>query len=255
MTAQRPAHGHLPEEGRIQERLGYAFRDLKLLKLALTHRSWPPPEPKPGSEPEANPHNERLEFLGDSVLSLIISQALYDRFADAPEGTLSQVRAALVNTKSLSRMAQELGLGDFIRMGRGEALSGGRKKSSILGNGLEAMIGAIFLDGGFGAAERVVLALFAARLDGVDPEQHGRDWKSMLQERLQGQGLPLPQYSVEAVSGPDHERTFSLRCDVAGAQPGYGLGRSKRAAEQAAARQVFEQLNATDQEGDGDDNA
>ncbi|ABK43426.1 RNAse III [Magnetococcus marinus MC-1] len=243
MNAQREPSGL----ERLEQALDYRFTQSDLLQLALTHRSAPLDGSKAG-EVVATTHNERLEFLGDSVLNLIVSHRLYKRFGEVPEGQLSQWRAMLVNTRSLSEVAKDLELGRYLRMGRGEAKSGGREKYSILGNALEALLGAIYLDGGFEAAERVVDRLFAHQVAGIEPEQQGKDYKTLLQEYLQARGEALPIYAVLSAEGPPHERVFVVSCHPREQLCGHGQGRSKREAEQHAAQQALELLIESENE-------
>ena len=214
-----------------EARLGYAFRDPVLLDAALTHRS-------------ASKHNyERLEFLGDAVLNFTTAVLLYREYPDADEGDLSRYRAALVSGTSLAAVASGLGLGEQLRLGSGELKSGGYRRSSILADALEALFGAVYLDGGAAAAGAVIEALFADRL-GELPEAHElKDPKTRLQEQLQARGLRLPAYAVEAVSGEPHEQRFIATCEVTDlALLARGEGSSRRRAEQEAAQRVLEQL-------------
>ncbi|MBF0126282.1 MAG: ribonuclease III [Magnetococcales bacterium] len=228
-----------------RQRLDYAFSDITLLQLALTHRSVAQDELENGTPDgsgaahELLKHNERLEFLGDAVLDLAISDLLYHRFPEAVEGEMSHWRATLVNTTALSLISQSLELGPWLRLGRGEALSGGRDKSSILGNTLEAILGAVFLDGGWQGVEGVTRRMFASSLDRVVPGGLGKDFKTVLQERLQAAGAPLPRYHLEEVLGAPHERRFCVVCQVNEALFGRGKGRTKRRAEQEAAREAL----------------
>jgi ribonuclease-3 len=239
----------------FQEQLGYVFRDPIRLRLALTHRSIPEPvhmgqtDETHGSETDDSEsfpppwHNERLEFLGDAVLSVLISHALYQQFPGVSEGELSQWRSGLVNTRSLSAVARECNLGKMMRLGYGEALSGGRTKPSILAGGLEALLGAVFLDGGWDAVATLVSRLFATRLAAIQLGRLGKDYKSKLQEQLQAVGHPLPNYVVIDESGAPHEKTFVIECQVANRFNGRGVGRSKRRAEQAAAQATLEAIH------------
>jgi ribonuclease-3 len=214
-----------------EARLGYAFRDPALLDAALTHRS-------------ASKHNyERLEFLGDAVLNFTTAVLLYREYPDADEGDLSRYRAALVSGTSLAAVASGLGLGEQLRLGSGELKSGGYRRSSILADALEALFGAVYLDGGAAAASAVIETLFAGRV-GELPEAHElKDPKTRLQEQLQARGLRLPAYAVEAVSGEPHEQRFVATCQVPDlALLARGEGSSRRRAEQAAAQRVLEQL-------------
>ena len=215
--------------------LGYRFRDEGLLDLALTHRS------------AAGGNNERLEFLGDAVLGLVMSEALYSSHPEADEGTLSRLRARLVRRETLEELARELALGDLLRLGAGEIRSGGHRRASILANSLEAVLGAVFLDGGWRVAEEVILKLMSSRLAGLDAGDDLRDPKTRLQEFLQGRGHALPTYDVERVSGSAHAQHFDVICRLA--TPGLevrGEGASRRAAEQQAAEQALRELGADD---------
>jgi ribonuclease-3 len=215
--------------------LGYRFQNDSLLELALTHRS------------AAGGNNERLEFLGDAVLGLVISQALYASHPEADEGTLSRLRARLVRRETLEEIARELALGELLRLGAGELRSGGHRRASILANSLEAVLGAVFLDGGWRVTQEVILKLMSARLAGLDADEDLRDPKTRLQEYLQGKGHALPAYDVERVSGSAHAQHFDVVCRLV--TPGLevrGEGASRRAAEQQAAEQALRALGADD---------
>ena len=215
--------------GGLAQRLGYDFRDPALLRQALTHRSF------------GSPHNERLEFLGDSVLNCVIARRLYDAFSDLPEGDLSRLRAHLVNQQKLADLGREIALGDAVLLGEGEVRSGGRGRPSILANALEALLGAVLLDGGFAAAESVVLRLYAGPLASMDPKALGKDPKTLLQEFLQGRHIALPRYSVVATRGEAHDQRFQVECLVPELDiRATGEGASRRAAEQEAARNAYE---------------
>jgi ribonuclease-3 len=208
----------------LQERLQHRFQDPRLLARALTHRSF------------SSEHNERLEFLGDSVLNLAVAGLLYQRLKDLPEGELSRVRANLVKQDTLHKLALDLGLSGLVRLGEGEARSGGHKRPSILADTLEAVIGAVHLDAGYPAAEALVHRLFGS-LD-IKPEMPAaaKDPKTELQELLQGRKMQLPVYRVVATLGAAHKQTFDVECEVA--ELGLverGIGASRRAGEQAAA--------------------
>jgi ribonuclease-3 len=208
----------------LRDRLGYAFRDGRLLAQALTHRSY------------GATHNERLEFVGDAVLNCVIAAVLYDRFGSLPEGDLSRLRANLVNRDTLARLARDAGLGGEVRLGEGELRSGGAERPSILADALEAVFGAIFLDGGFAAAREAIERVFADELAAVDPTVSGKDPKTRLQEWLQARRLALPDYAVVEVAGEQHAQTFTVECRIpALGIVGEGRGASRRAAEQAAA--------------------
>lgn len=215
----------------LQERLGYRFTDPLLLEHALTHRSAGPQ------------HNERLEFLGDAALNLSVSLLLYERFAQSPEGDLTRVRAHLVREASLHQVAAGLGLAAVLRLSEGEQRSGGAQRASTLADALEAVIGAVSLDGGFLAAHAVVGRLFGEVITRSEVGSWRKDAKTELQEWLQARRLPVPAYRIAATHGQAHEQVFEIACEV----PALGLaasgsGRSRRAAEQEAARHVLDQL-------------
>ncbi|MCA0177938.1 MAG: ribonuclease III [Proteobacteria bacterium] len=215
----------------LQQRLGYRFVDPTLLTRALTHRSW------------GAMHNERLEFLGDALLNLAISRLLWQRQPELDEGDLTRARAQLVREDSLHRVALALGLPAVLRMSEGEARSGGAQRPSLLADALEAVLGAIDLDGGHLAAEAVVQHLFAAALsDDLDAAR--KDPKTALQEWLQGRRLAVPSYRIVATHGRDHEQTFDVACEVPALDLAtQGRGRSRRAAEQDAAQRMLDRLN------------
>ena len=222
----------------LQQRTGYRFKDPALLSRALTHRSY-------GTD-----HNERLEFLGDAVLSLVISSLLYQRFGVSDEGDLTRVRAHLVREDSLHRMALQLGLPEILRLGEGEARGGGARRASILADALEALIGATFLDGGFEAASAVVEGLFGEIIETTDLSSWSKDPKTELQEWLQGRRLPVPVYRIRATRGQAHAQTFEVECSVPALNlMESGEGRSRRAAEQEAARRMLDALRASDKPG------
>lgn len=215
----------------LQERLNYRFSNPQLLERALTHRSF------------SADHYERLEFLGDSVLGLAISGLLYARLSRQGEGDLSRVRANLVKQDTLARLAQDIGLPALLRLGDGELRSGGQQRPSILADVLEAVIGAVYLDAGFAAAEALVHRLY----EGVDVNPgmsaQGKDAKTALQEWLQGRKMKLPQYRVLGTSGEAHRQTFEVECEVQETgQRAQGSGASRRAAEQAAAAVLLQML-------------
>jgi ribonuclease-3 len=210
-------------------RLGYSFRDAGLLRQALTHRS------------HSTPHNERLEFLGDGVLNCVIACELYDRFPELSEGPLSRLRANLVNQEALSRLAADLGLGAELRLGEGELKSGGFRRPSILADALEAVMGAMVLDGGFELAAAAIRRIYAPLLDELDPQALGKDPKTLLQEHLQGRRLVLPQYTVVNVHGEAHAQQFQVECAIPELNiRTLGEGSSRRSAEQSAARRAYE---------------
>jgi ribonuclease-3 len=215
----------------LQEDLGYRFRNPRLLQQALTHRS------------HGTPHNERLEFLGDGVLNCIIAAELYARFAALQEGELSRLRASLVREQRLHEIAARLALGEQLRLGEGELKSGGFRRPSILADALEALIGAVFLDGGFESARAVVARLYQPVLETLDARGADKDPKTQLQEWLQSRKYSLPQYSVVATHGAAHDQRFEVECLVRElAVRTVGTGASRRRAEQDAARAAFERL-------------
>lgn len=212
------------------ESLGYAFRRPELLRQALTHRSF-------GVD-----HNERLEFVGDSILNCAVALALYRRFPQVSEGELSRIRASLVNKDTLCRLARTLDLGNAIRLGEGELRSGGAARPSILADALEAVLGAIFVDGGFDAADAAIGRIYGAEIAGIDPSGLAKDPKTRLQEWLQGRKLAVPDYEVAAVRGESHLQTFDVVCRIPALDiAATGSGPSRRAAEQAAAAAAFDQ--------------
>ena len=232
MTRKRSPGGP-PIEGltELERRLGHRFATPELARQALTHRSF------------GTPHNERLEFLGDSLLNCAVATLLYERFPALPEGDLSRLRAALVNQASLSEVATALGLGDRLLLGEGELKSGGFRRPSILADAVEAILGAIYLDAGFEAVRGAVAKALADRIDTPGALPLGKDPKTALQELLQGRKLPLPRYAVMRVEGEAHEQTFVVECRVEGLETvATGQGASRRAAEQAAAQGMLEQL-------------
>lgn len=217
----------------LEERLGHAFADPSLLEQALTHRSYANESRDP-----VDADNERLEFLGDAVLDLAVGEALYRDRPDADEGELSRLRAELVSEPNLAEAAKALELGEWLRLGRGEARGGGRSRESILADALEAVIGAVFLDAGYAAARQAALrAVHAPRAAGAAPVGH--DFKSRLQELLQARQRSRPDYRLSAARGPDHQRSYEVEVLVDGAVLGRGAGSTKKRAEQLAARQAL----------------
>jgi len=210
--------------------LGHRFSDPVLLTTALTHRS------------HSARNNERLEFLGDSVLNLVVAEELYRRFPALAEGDLSRVRAVIVRQQSLYERAQELGLGERLQLGEGELRSGGKGRPSILADALEALIGAVYIDAGFDAAAVVVRKIFEPVLQGADPARQGKDPKTLLQEFLQGRRIPLPQYNIVATAGEAHRQRFTVECTIPSLSiRAVGEGASRRAAEQHAADLAYRQ--------------
>ncbi len=219
----------------LGRRLQHEFTDPALLLQALSHRSWC------GEQEGGAPSNERLEFLGDAVLGLVVAEHTYHAYPEFPEGKLAKVRAAVVNAAVLAQIADELSLGEPLRLGRGEEASGGRTKASILADALEAVIGAVYLDAGWETARRLVLALMAERIVRAATEPHDFDHKSRLQEFTVHNGDGTPRYVVSG-SGPDHDRQYAAEVFVGGVCRGAGTGSSKKDAEQAAARQAWREL-------------
>ncbi|MET3119649.1 ribonuclease-3 [Undibacterium sp. GrIS 1.8] len=213
----------------LQKRLGHQFKNAALLQQALTHRS------------HSVLHNERLEFLGDSILNCVVASLLFDSFANIDEGDLSRVRANLVKQQSLYEIAQRIELSQFLRLGEGELKSGGFRRPSILADTLEALFGAIFLDAGFDAAREVIKSLYSPVLVTIDPTTLGKDAKTLLQEFLQSKKIALPQYNVVATHGAAHNQEFEIECLVPKLEiQVFGAGGSRRAGEQAAAKLALE---------------
>jgi ribonuclease III len=227
-----------PRIDALQQRLGHVFNQPRLLTRALTHRS--------GSAD----HNERLEFLGDAVLSLAVSSLLYERFSGSDEGDLTRIRAHLVREDSLHRLALQLGLPEVVRLSDGETRGGGAQRPSILADAVEAVIGAVFLDGGFGPAQEVVRRLLGDVIGSTEVESWTKDAKTELQEWLQARRIAVPAYRITATRGQAHAQTFEVECAVAAlALAERGEGRSRRAAEQDAARRMIDTLKASDRPG------
>jgi len=216
---------------RLEAALGHGFHRPELLRQALTHRS------------HSQPHNERLEFLGDSVLNCAVAALLYVRFEQLKEGELSRLRANLVRQDSLAEVAQGLEIGTYLWLGEGELKSGGIQRPSILADALEAVLGAIYLDAGFDAAQQVIERLFAPLFARIDPSSSGKDPKTLLQELLQGRRLDLPRYTLQATRGEAHIQQFDVECAIPKLKiKAVGSGPSRRLAEQEAARQVLEEI-------------
>ncbi|MFO7550130.1 MAG: ribonuclease III [Haliea sp.] len=216
---------------RLQQLLGHEFSDPGLLQLALTHRS------------ASGNNNERLEFLGDSIVNHVIAESLYQQFPKAREGDLSRMRATLVKGDTLADIGRELGLGEFVRLGQGERKSGGHRRASILADVLEAIAGAILLDSGTDRCRECLLRWFHSRLEGLEMGAADKDAKTRLQEYLQGRGRPLPAYELLAVDGEDHQQVFRILCRVMQPERTFeGGGGSRQKAEQAAAEAALEAL-------------
>jgi len=216
---------------RLEQALAHAFARTDLLRQALTHRS------------HSSPHNERLEFLGDSVLNCTVASLLYRHFPALKEGELSRLRASLVRQETLAEIAVDLGLGDKLRLGEGELKSGGFRRPSILADALEAIFGAIYLDGGFDAASRTIERLYHCRIEAIDPRQSGKDAKTALQEWLQGRRFSLPHYELQETHGEAHAQEFVVLCSIPAIDLQVtGRGPSRRAAEQEAAQAALAKL-------------
>ncbi|AKZ65830.1 Ribonuclease III [Candidatus Palibaumannia cicadellinicola] len=212
--------------------MGYFFKRHELLLQALTHRS------------ASNIHNERLEFLGDSILSYVIAYDLYNRFQDINEGDMSRMRATLVRENTLAEIARELELSTCLRLGLGELKSGGLRRESILADALEAVIGSVFIDSDILTVDKLILNWYSSRLNEISPGEKQKDPKTRLQEYLQGRHMPLPVYIVVQIYGDTHDQKFIIHCQVSGiAYPIVGNGSSRRQAEQSAAKQALKILN------------
>jgi ribonuclease-3 len=215
----------------LQKALGYQFSRLELLEQALTHRSF------------GSPHNERLEFLGDSVLNCVTAMALFGRFGELREGDLSRLRANLVRQEALHRLADGLKLGDYLRLGEGELKSGGHRRPSILADALEAIFAAVFMDAGFETAKAVIDRLYESSIAELDPARALKDPKTALQEWVQGRRMPLPRYSLANTRGEAHQQEFEVECEITGlGLKTRGIGVSRRAAEQQSAQAALELL-------------
>jgi ribonuclease-3 len=230
--------------GPLEERIGYAFRDLGLLEHALTHRSRAHEDASGGVI-----DNESLEFLGDAVLGFVIADMLFSRFPTHSEGYKSKVKASIVSAASLARLAEDIDLGRFVLLGRGEEKTGGRRKHAILADSFEALLAAIYLDGGIDAARAFVVSRFGPLITGAGDQAaeatFTEDWKSALQEWLQANGRGLPQYRLASAEGPDHRKRFDVEVLVGEVVAGRAAGRSKKEAEQQAARQALASLTGS----------
>jgi len=219
---------------RLYKAIGYKFKNVALLDQALTHRS------------AAKDHNERLEFLGDAILGMIIGETLYIRFPDVPEGKLTRMRSTLVKGDTLAELAREACMGELLNLGPGELKSGGHRRSSILADAVEALLGAIYLDSGMDDVRAVIYRLWESRIEALNPNAHPKDSKTRLQEYLQGRKLPLPTYDVISISGKDHAQVFEVSCKVTTLENAISAsGNSRRKAEQEAARLTLETLDDT----------
>jgi ribonuclease-3 len=216
--------------GRFEEKLGYQFRQPELLQQALTHRS------------AGSLHNERLEFLGDSVLNFVITEKLYSLRPASREGELSRIRASLVNKDALASIAKALAMSDFVLLGQGEKRSGGFRRASILADSVEAVIGSVLLDGGLEQCRDVILGLYQQKLENLPSGELLKDPKTRLQELLQAAGQTLPVYEVVNETGKDHEKRFQVKCQASEDEQVIGSGSSRRKAEQDAAAKMLERL-------------
>ncbi|WP_462157569.1 ribonuclease III [Pseudoalteromonas sp. GB56] len=214
----------------LYDKIGYSFTDQGLLEQALTHRS------------HKGQHNERLEFLGDSILSFVIANALYHKFPKAREGDLSRMRSTLVRGQTLAEFGVEFNLGEYLRLGPGELKSGGYRRESTLADAVEAIIGAVFLDSNIDTCSELVLTWYASRLESISPGMNQKDPKTLLQEFLQARKLPLPGYTVIDTKGQAHNQTFTVECIVEGMESIISVGSSRRKAEQKAAEKALKML-------------
>ncbi len=231
---ERGAAGPASDRGALLESLGVELSD-GLLTLALTHRSY-------AYENGGLPTNERLEFLGDAVLGIVVTDALYTNNPDLAEGSLAKLRASVVSTRALANVARTLGLGPWMRLGKGEDVTGGRDKPSILADTMEALIGAVYLEWGLDGATKLVRRLFDPLMEAAAMDGAALDWKTALQELTAARGLGVPDYAITE-SGPDHAKAFLARALVAGVERGSGKGSSKKEAEQRAAEVAWTELN------------
>jgi ribonuclease III len=218
----------------LDRALGVRFKDASLRELALTHRSF-------AFEHGQTTNNERLEFLGDSVLGVVVTDLAYREFPELPEGELAKIRAAIVNMSALADVARDLGVGRYLLLGKGEEMSGGRDKTSILADALEALLGALYLDRGLTSASKVIVRLFRPRMIAYARGEGERDYKTMLQELASAEVHALPEYRVSD-EGPDHEKVFTAVVHLGGTSWGTGTGRSKKEAEQQAAHEAYLRL-------------
>jgi ribonuclease-3 len=226
----------MPSLAEFQKRISHAFRDPALLERSLTHKSY-------ANENRVPSHNERMEFLGDSVLNLIVSEYLMKTCPDSTEGDLSRLRAAIVSEPALARVARTIGLGEYILLGRGEEQTGGRDKDSLLANSLEALTASIYLDSGREAADAFVMRFFEEIIRHTCAFGGSFDYKTQLQELCQGRTRQLPEYRIVSESGPDHQKQFTVEVRIKGELCGRGTGRSKKEAEQRAAKEALERFS------------
>jgi len=226
----------MPPLSDIQQRIGYTFKDAELLERALTHKSY-------ANENRVPYHNERMEFLGDAVLSLVISEHLMKACPDSTEGDLSRLRAAVVSEPALAAVSRDIGLGDYLLLGKGEDQTGGRNKDSLLADCLEALIAAVYLDAGKDAAESLVIRLFEDVIKRTSTSGGSLDYKTEFQELCQEQLKQLPEYRIVSETGPDHQKQFEMEVWIKGQLSGRGTGKSKKEAEQRAAKEALAKLS------------
>jgi ribonuclease-3 len=232
-----------PRSAKALDRLlGVRFRDASLRETALTHRSY-------AFENGLDVNNERLEFLGDAVLGVVVTDMAFREFPEMPEGELAKLRAAIVNMGALAEVARDLGIGRYVRLGKGEEMSGGRDKSSILADAFEALLGAVYLDRGMTAARRLIVRLFRPRMVAYVRGEGDRDYKTILQELASAELHSLPEYRLTE-RGPDHEKEFTATVYLGGRAWGRGIGRSKKEAEQQAAHEAYVRLTEREQPAD-----
>jgi ribonuclease-3 len=221
----------------LQQQIACTYRDPRLLERALIHKSY-------AYENRLSEHNERMEFLGDSVLGLVVSELLMNALPGASEGELSRIRAAVVSEPSLAAVAREIGLGEFLLVGRGEEQTGGRDKDSLLADSLEALVASLYLDGGIEPAGAFITRFFSDRIDRVQAAGGTADHKTELQELCQERLKTLPEYRVASESGPDHRKEFTVELSIRGEIYGQGTGRNKKEAEQRAAKEALQRLGS-----------
>lgn len=219
----------------LEEKLGYRFADTRILATALRHRSYVHEHPESGTD------NERMEFLGDAVLNLIVSHLLMERFPDLTEGELSRARAGLVNEDRLAAAARSIALGEYLLLGRGEIRSSGKHKKSILADTFEALVAAVYLDGGFAAVFNLIRTHFVFFLEAMETQSPVYDYKTLLQEHIQSRHLDMPTYEIIAQTGPDHDKTFRVALTFSGVRT-EATGKNKKTAEQNAARKAWKQI-------------
>jgi ribonuclease-3 len=252
MTDQ-PSPPGPPDLAALEEKLGYSFKDRRLLERALTHRSWAHESVRSGEEEKARAlHNEALEFVGDSVLGLVVADALFRAHPEVTEGELSRMKHRLVSAQTLARAARGLQFGEFLRVGRGEEKTGGRRKRALLADAFEAVLAAVFIDGGYGEAARFVSRALGSELEEATPETAAAaDFKTLLQERLQAARRVTPRYDLVGSDGPPHARVFRVEA-VWEQQRVAGEGSTIKAAEMDAARHALEQMAGEEVTSDGD---